>query len=106
MDKIQKELIRLGRKDLAQEYYRKIAINKTSSIAGDLLKFYNMGQSDKEILSNMQSIIEKAYGFGNSINIMQKIEKVLKEMRKTKKQNFDKNEMRTLVVKYLGKKAK
>lgn len=31
MDKIQKQLIKLGRKDLADEYYQKIAISKNSN---------------------------------------------------------------------------
>lgn len=69
MDKIQKELIKLGRKDLAEEYYKKIAmsrkqvINKTKS---DLLKEYN---KTTKLIDQAYSSLDKMWLLAKNVNI-------------------------------------
>lgn len=58
MDTIQKVLIKAGHKDLAQEYYKKVAKSTTKYNFGNW-EFYFDGEGHLEVSSNKEIKIEK-----------------------------------------------
>jgi len=61
MDKIQRVLVKAGRKDLAQKYYETVAVQTSDFSIGDVVKEVKKGDKANTFQQKGNMIIKKAY---------------------------------------------